>query len=164
VSVRIERIEEGDVRDVAEIDAAAFPQTRSAEEHVREELTRPWTRGWLARDGTYVVGYLLSWHVADELHVLQVAAAPSERRKGIGRALVEHALGYAASAKVRLVLLEVRRSNGAAIALYRRVGFVTSDVRAGYYTDGEDAVEMLVELDPATGSRVSRVDEVELDG
>ncbi len=71
-----------------------------------------------------MVGYLLSWHVADELHILQVAAAPAERRRGIGRALVDEALAYCARERVRLVLLEVRRSNLPAIALYRRVGFV----------------------------------------
>ena len=163
-SVRLARIEDRDVPAIAEIDASAFPQTRPAEEHVREELSRPWTRGWVARDGARVVGYLLSWHVADELHVLQVAAALGDRRRGVGRALVEEALTYAAAERVRLVLLEVRRSNARAIALYRRVGFVSSNVRSGYYADGEDAVEMLVELDPATGSRVSRVDEVALDG
>lgn len=150
---------------VADIDRAAFAQTRPAEEHLREELARPWTKAWVAmgNDEDRVVGYLLSWHVADELHILQVASALGDRRRGIGRALVEQALAYAVSQRVRLVLLEVRRSNGAAIALYRRVGFIGSSVRRGYYSDGEDALEMLLELDPLTGARVPRVDEVELD-
>ena len=172
MSVRVERTRgERDVVAIAEIDAASFPQTPPAdgaarstpEERVREELARPWTRAWVAREDERVVGYLLLWHVADELHILQVATAATHRRKGFGRALVDETLAYAVAEHVRLVLLEVRRSNLAAIALYRRVGFVASHVRRGYYTDGEDAVEMLVELDPATGSRVSRVDEVRLD-
>ena len=163
MKVRFARIEAGDVREVAEIDAASFPQTRPAEEHIREELSRSWTRAWVARDDLRVAGYLLSWHVADELHVLQVATAPSDRRKGVARGLVEKALEFAAAQHVRLVLLEVRTSNAAAIALYRRVGFVATHVRRGYYTDGEDALEMLIELDPVTGRRVSRVDEVGID-
>ena len=163
MKVRVERIAAGDVAEVAEIDAASFPQTRPAEEHIREELSRPWTRAWVARDDLRVAGYLLSWHVADELHVLQVATAVSQRRRGVARSLVEQALDFAAAEHVRLVLLEVRPSNTAAIALYRRVGFVATHVRRGYYTDGEDALEMLIELDPVTGRRVSRVDEVRLD-
>lgn len=163
---RIGWMEARDVGAVAAIDAASFPQTRPAEEHVREELSRPWTRAWVARVAPEdaVVGYLISWHVADELHILQVAAAVTERRKGIGRGLVDEVLAYAARERLRLVLLEVRRSNAAAIALYRRVGFIASNVRRGYYTDGEDAVEMVLELDPATGARVPRLDEVVLDG
>ncbi len=163
MSVRFERMAEGDVAEVAAIDEASFPQTRPAEEHIREELTRPWTRGWVARKGSGVVGYLLSWHVVDELHILQVASAVLHRREGIGRGLVEEALAFSAVERVRLILLEVRRSNAAAIALYRKLGFAASNVRRGYYTDGEDAVEMLLELDPATGARVSRVDEAGID-
>jgi len=181
-SVRIERIEETDVRDVAQIEASTFPVPPprgdapadapllpTPEERVREDLARPWTRGWIARElrdetaEARAVGYLLSWHVVDELHILQVAAAKLDRRKGVGRALVDHALAYAARERVHLVLLEVRRSNVAAIALYRRVGFVANHIRRRYYPDGEDALEMLVELDPATGARVSRADEVALD-
>jgi [ribosomal protein S18]-alanine N-acetyltransferase len=178
--VAIERIEQKDVLEVVAIEASTFPPVRVAaveppaetptfptpEERMREELSRPWTRGWIARDGSAearAVGYMLAWHVVDELHILQVAAAASDRRKGIGRALVDHALAYAARERVRLVLLEVRRSNAAALALYRRVGFVASHVRRGYYSDGEDAVEMLVELDPMTGERLPRADEAGLD-
>jgi ribosomal-protein-alanine N-acetyltransferase len=45
-------------------------------------------------------------------------------------------------------LLEVRRSNDAAIALYRSAGFSENGVRRGYYSDnGEDAALMCVELE-----------------
>lgn len=162
MTVRIELLADGDVPVVAAIDAEAFPQTRPAEEHIREEMSRPWTRAWAAHGDSGVVGYLLSWHVVDELHILQVATEPRERRRGVGRALVERALGFAAAEKVRLVLLEVRRSNVPAIALYRGLGFSAVNVRRGYYANGEDAVEMLVELDSA-GARVPRVDEVKFE-
>ena len=161
MTVRIEVLADGDVPVVAAIDEEAFPQTRPAEEHIREEMSRPWTRAWAAHGDAGVVGYLLSWHVADELHILQVATETRERRRGVGRALVERALAFAVAEKVRLVLLEVRRSNVAAIALYRGLGFSAVNVRRGYYANGEDAVEMLVELDPG-GARVPRVDEVKL--
>jgi ribosomal-protein-alanine N-acetyltransferase len=65
------------------------------------------------------------------------------------RALVAHAR----SARQRLVLLEVRRSNQAAIALYESEGFRTTNVRRGYYADtAEDALEMRITLDPETGA------------
>jgi ribosomal-protein-alanine N-acetyltransferase len=146
------RLEEGDVARVAAIDEEAFRDKRTGEERVREELARPWTRAWVAREAGEVVGYLLAWHVLDELHVLQVATAHARRRRGVGRGLVDTALAYATGARVRLVLLEVRRSNAAALALYRRVGFAEVNVRKGYYTDGEDAVEMQLLLEAASPS------------
>jgi [ribosomal protein S18]-alanine N-acetyltransferase len=41
------------------------------------------------------------------------------------------------------ILLEVRASNAAAIALYEALGFERFNVRKRYYDDGEDGVEMV---------------------
>lgn len=110
------------------------------------------------------MAFLVSWHVADELHVLNVATREDRRRRGIARALMNVVVGYARSHTIKHVLLEVRRSNAAALALYRCVGFFAMGVRARYYPDDEDAVEMVLLLDPATGAIVAHADEVRLDG
>jgi ribosomal-protein-alanine N-acetyltransferase len=149
---RIERMTAADIDAVAAIEVAAFPAYASPDvppPHARwtEELARTWTRAWVARDGGgAVVGFLIAWHVVDELHVLNVATAASFRRKGIGRALVGEALAYGRASDVRIVLLEVRRSNRAALALYQGLGFTELGVRLRYYPDGEDAIEMTLSL------------------
>jgi len=62
------------------------------------------------------------------------------------------------------VLLEVRRSNQAAIRLYRSFGFSVAGLRRAYYSlDGEDALEMVLVLDPETGDIVPGQDEVRLE-
>ena len=135
----------------------------------REELGRAWSRIWVARgalpDPRAPVGFLLGWHVADELHVLDIAALPALRRRGIGRALMSTLLAYAREHKIRVVLLEVRRSNRPAIKLYRAFSFTALGVRKGYYADnGEDAIEMILALDPDTGRRLPSRDEISIDG
>jgi ribosomal-protein-alanine N-acetyltransferase len=106
----------------------------------------------------------LTWLVADELHILNVATDPTYRRRGIGQALVERAIAFARERRVRLVLLEVRRSNLPAIRLYRSFGFCVLGIRRGYYGDnGEDAIEMGLVLDPETGDIVPSRDEVRLE-
>ncbi|MEO7094428.1 MAG: ribosomal protein S18-alanine N-acetyltransferase, partial [Polyangiales bacterium] len=113
------------------------------ERSLREELARPWSRLRAARDeGGTLLGYTLFWHVVDELHLLNVAVAVPCRRRGIGRALLADLLAYARAHEVVRILLEVRASNAAAIALYESLGFERFNVRAAYYSDGEDAVEM----------------------
>jgi [ribosomal protein S18]-alanine N-acetyltransferase len=115
-----------------------------------EELERPWAKIWVVRlePEADPAGFALVWHAADEVHLLDLAVDPSARRRGAGRALVAQVLAYAREVRARLVLLEVRRSNDAAIALYRSAGFSENGVRRGYYSDnGEDAVEMCVELE-----------------
>ncbi len=130
---------------LAEISRAVFAGLSTSP---MEELDKPWGRVWVARDKpadeeTKVVGFLVAWHVVDELHVLHVATAPDVRRRGVGSALVVEAISYAKENAVRLCLLEVRRSNEAAIRLYEKHGFVVENVRPKYYSDNdEDALEM----------------------
>ena len=125
------------------------------------ELTRDIALPWLIRAhaGAPPAGFLLAWGVVDELHLLELASHPEQRRKGFARALLMALLEHARSQHTRLILLEVRRSNVAAIALYESFGFETTGVRRGYYSDtGEDALEMRITLDPVTGEIVPEAD------
>jgi ribosomal-protein-alanine N-acetyltransferase len=114
---------------------------------LREELSRSWARLRAARakDGR-LLGYLLFWHVVDELHLLNVAVAIKARRQGIGRALMNDLIAYGRAHGIVRILLEVRASNAAAIALYAQLGFAKFNVRERYYADGEDAIEMALAL------------------
>lgn len=155
LSVAIDAMTAADLDAALAIDLAAFrPSELDApeddprgvrEKQLTEELARPWARLRVARvDRGIVVGYALFWHVADEVHLLNVAVAPPERRRGVGRALMRDLLDYARRHAVARVLLEVRASNRAAIALYESLAFERVRVRKGYYADGEDAVEMML--------------------
>jgi ribosomal-protein-alanine N-acetyltransferase len=93
------------------------------------------------------VAFCNYWHVADELHILNVAVHPDERRRGHAARLLRHILDEAKQEKVRVVSLEVRVSNHAAAALYQRFGFRAVGVRPKYYAnDGEDALLMDLEM------------------
>ena len=133
---------------------------------VDAELARPFALLWVARPrlGDVPTAFLLAWAVADELHLIHIATHPGSRRRGAARALMSALIDRATKHKSRLVLLEVRRSNRAAIRLYRSVGFSAMGVRRTYYADGEDAVEMMLTLDPMTGAVRPGRDEVELLG
>jgi [ribosomal protein S18]-alanine N-acetyltransferase len=133
---------------------------------VAGELDRDWSHLWIARDGPgdrRVSAFLLAWHVADELHVIDLATRPDRRRRGFARALVDHLLSYARETRARLVLLEVRQSNHAAQSLYRDVGFAAVSVRREYYSGpAEDAIQMQLALDPQTGEPTRLPDEIAL--
>jgi ribosomal-protein-alanine acetyltransferase len=155
--VTIEPMTETDVESALAIDLVSFHPGDIGSDHrdprplrekqLREELARAWARVRVARgEGKDVVGYILFWHVADEIHLLNVAVAPEARRGGVGRALVEDLLSYARAHEAATVLLEVRASNDAAIRLYEQLGFKRFNVRVRYYADDEDGVEMRVDL------------------
>jgi ribosomal-protein-alanine N-acetyltransferase len=158
----VERADEADLAAIEAIARACFGEGGAP---IADELS--WARIWAARlaGGAEPVGFLVGWHVADELHVLNIATLPPLRRRGIARALMDEALRYAAAHAMRIVLLEVRRSNRPAIKLYRGLGFTALGVRPGYYADNdEDAIEMILGLDPATGRILPGRDEIRIDG
>jgi ribosomal-protein-alanine N-acetyltransferase len=151
---------ESDVDSIVAMD----PSAGLRPEQLRTELQRPWARCWVARDDTgRPQAFLTAWHVTDELLVMNLATRSDCRRKGLGRAMMGTAVEYARAHAVHHVFLEVRRSNSAAIGLYRAVGFFAVGVRPRYYADDEDAVEMALDIESTTGAIVRRSDHVALD-
>jgi ribosomal-protein-alanine N-acetyltransferase len=137
-----------DVGRVMEIEKDGFKHPWSRE-LIERELGHAWSHILLACEvgpagEEAVVGYIVFWLVHDEIHVLNVATALEARRRGIGRALMEAAEGAGRARGARLSTLEVRRSNEAAIALYRAIGYRQVGVRPHYYAEeNEDAIVMV---------------------
>ena len=90
-----------------------------------------------------IVGYLCSWLIIDEVHILNLAVHPENRRCGIAQTLLGQTLIQAGQAGACSANLEVRQSNQAAIAVYRKFGFETVTVRSQYYENGEDGLLMV---------------------
>ena len=77
-----------------------------------------------------------------ELAVLRLAVDPVLRRRGVGSRLVAAAVARAeADLGARpSVALELRKGNAAALALYRKLGFLVAGERAGLYSNGDAGV------------------------
>jgi ribosomal-protein-alanine N-acetyltransferase len=144
----IDRSTEAELDTVVEIEQLSFP-VPWARAAFADELARPWARLELLRHAPTgrVLGYCNYWLVADELHILNLAVHPEARRRGHAARLLRHMLEEARRSHARVVTLEVRASNAAAAALYRKLGFREVGVRPKYYAnDGEDALLMDLEL------------------
>lgn len=135
-----------DLPAVMAIQQVAFTNPWSLD-MMSKELTQDWSTVLLIEEtGAHepLRGFAVFWLVADEMHVLNVAVAGEHRRKGLGRMLLEAALAKGRAHQCRIATLEVRRSNGPAIALYGELGFRAVGMRPAYYTDNrEDAVVMI---------------------
>lgn len=81
-----------------------------------------------------------SYHVAD----LGLMVAASHRRRGIGTALLEHAVDWARDAGIRKLELHVFPHNEPAIRLYERVGFEREGYRRNHYRRGTDYVDAVL--------------------
>ncbi|HEX2063932.1 MAG TPA: GNAT family N-acetyltransferase [Acidimicrobiales bacterium] len=134
-----------------------------AEAPVDREMAREWMRVGLSGDETAqrfvaeaageVVGQvkieLARYGVAD----LSMWVAEAWRRRGVGTALVRTALDWAAPSGAHKVALQVWPHNHAALALYRKFGFVEEGLLRRHYPrrSGElwDVVVMGLVLDHA---------------
>jgi [ribosomal protein S18]-alanine N-acetyltransferase len=154
--MRTTSVREATARDlprILEIERFAFPQPWSLESFKRE-LILPFSRIMVvdqvpAESGGQVAGFLCRWLIVDECHILNLAVHPELRRGGIGQVLMVEALNEAKAKDIRMVTLEVRRSNVAARSLYRKLNFEERRLRSNYYGPGEDAIVMELALGPA---------------
>jgi ribosomal-protein-alanine N-acetyltransferase len=123
-------------------------------------FSTPWRRhtfeGLLRRDDAdligatvegELVGYAISWTILDQAELGNVAVSPGARGKGVGRMLVEAALGRVRRRGARECFLEVRESNLGARRLYETLGFTAIGRRRRYYSSPvEDALVMRIGL------------------
>ena len=81
-----------------------------------------------------------SYHVAD----LGLMVVASHRRRGVGRALLQRAVEWAAESRVRKLELHVFPHNAPAIALYESFGFVREGYRRDHYRRGTGYVDAIL--------------------
>lgn len=96
------------------------------------------------RDGA-VAGFILCRLISSESEVLTCAVHPAVRRQGVGRRLIEAALGELRRLGGEKVFLEVAEDALPARALYQRAGFCPVGRRRRYYARASgDPVDALV--------------------
>ena len=130
-----------DLASVAAIERTAFSDPWSLRSF-REALDSASVYFACARsDAGSVLGYVVAWFVADQGEIANIAVAPDQRGRGVGRALLDAALGEAAARGIGAVYLEVRDSNQRARELYASRGFEEIGRRRRYYRRPvEDAI------------------------
>ena len=140
-----------DMPAVMALEKQAFKNPWSAE-LLQRELQHEWSTILLVEEerkegGPLLLGLAIFWIVHDEVHVLNVATAPEHRRRGVARAVMDEVLARGKARRCTLATLEVRRSNEAALQLYRSLGFRPVGIRPNYYVDeGEDAIVMVLDF------------------
>jgi len=102
-----------------------------------------------------IVGYILA-KMEEELeegeephgHVTSISVLRSYRRQGLAKKLmIQSQEAMATVYKAAYVSLHVRKSNRAALGLYRdTLGFKVDKIESKYYNDGEDAYAMRMVL------------------
>ena len=90
-------------------------------------------------DSTVLWAYCILYPAVDELHLLNITVAPKLLGLGIGTRIMEVIEGVAAAQNMPRILLEVRPSNLAALALYKKLGYEQIGLRKAYYPGDTDS-------------------------
>ena len=134
-----------------------LPQSQRIEQ---QSFSAPWTEAMLriqlqpdshvfltAETAEGVVGYVGMMYVLDEGYISNVAVRPDCRRQGVAQALLTALEARARALLLSFVTLEVRESNGPALALYEKCGYRIVGRRKNYYEKPtEDALLMTLTL------------------
>lgn len=146
-NLAIRKMEPGDVEAVYQLDQRSFSTPWPKKSFVFEVEENKASRNWVAEleeDGEKrIVGMIVCWLLVEQVHIATLAVEEELRRQGIATSLVCIALTSLLGEGAESGTLEVRATNAAAQALYRRFGFQLVGRRPGYYKDtGEDAILM----------------------
>lgn len=139
--VRLRAMREDDLDAVLAIERDCFPSPWSRENFLYEIRHNRAAANWILEQEREILGYACVWFLGPELKINNLAIRGERRRQGLGEGLLRALLDKARELGCRTAQLEVRPSNRAALALYRKHGFIEVGRRKNYYrAEGEDAI------------------------
>ncbi|MBB5216726.1 tRNA (adenosine(37)-N6)-threonylcarbamoyltransferase complex dimerization subunit type 1 TsaB [Parapusillimonas granuli] len=129
--VRIEPMLPEHLDDVAEIESLvqSFPWSRR---NFQDGLEAGYA-AYVARREGRTLGFYMSLYAPDVAHLLVIAVAPGEQKKGVGGRLLRHCEAEARAKRLPAIILEVRPSNRNALAFYQHEGYRQLATRRNYY-------------------------------
>ena len=154
VSVTIRIAEPGDARAIAEMSrdyiesglgwrydpAHILRAMRRRESVVLAASERP---TYVAGARPAIAGFSIMDFGDERAHLVLLAVQPLQRRRGIGRRMVDWLMESALAAGMASVHLELRADNEAARRFYRALGFSETVLMPRYYNGREAAMRML---------------------
>jgi ribosomal-protein-alanine N-acetyltransferase len=94
-----------------------------------------------------ICGFVIARVAGGDCELENIFVAPQNQHRGLGSQLIRALVAAAGHHDATRIFLEVRGSNAAARALYKKCGFAIAGHRAAYYIDPvEDAVLYALQL------------------
>lgn len=129
---------------IVEIEHEVFTHPWTAEMFRQEVADIQLSRSFVLLVEGRVTGYIVSWFLQDEVHLLNIAVTRARHRGGLGRKMLRHLIDTATRERKEVISLEVRESNESAIAMYSSMGFVPVGIRREYYQDDKESALLMV--------------------
>lgn len=113
---------------------------------VLRAIRRPDVNVAVAGESGALAGFGIMAYAEDSAHLLLFSVRPSERRKGVGRALLTWLERVALDAGIQRIGLECRRDNAPGRNFYAEHGYHELMISKGYYRGVVDAIRLEKQL------------------
>ena len=141
-------MEESDLEVVMYLENTCFIAPWGLKELNYEINDNPVSNLWVIESSMYgVAGFVDYWITFDSATICQICINPVFRKKGLASQMMSELIKDCKANKVRNITLEVREHNEPAIRLYERFGFKKILLKEKYYTNGDNAIYMVKEME-----------------
>lgn len=140
--VEIVLAEEQDAKDIYEIENNSISVNTMSYDDIMTGLTNKEYSTIKVVFNDEIVGYMML-QFTDEACVMSVAVKKEYRNLGLASRMFDKAYEIMREKDINAISLEVKYDNITAYNLYSKLGFETRRVRKGYYSDGQDCLEMV---------------------
>lgn len=129
---QVEMLKSYDLPGVAALHSICFEESWHTE-LLGKILSVPGTFGLFCRTCGKISGFIICRTSEQEGEILSLAVAPTVRRNGLARALLDATKAHAMTKEIEALFLEVAEDNMAARRLYENSGFEIVGHRLHYY-------------------------------
>ena len=141
-------MEESDLEVVMYLENTCFIAPWGLKELNYEINDNPVSNLWVIESSMYgVAGFVDYWITFDSATICQICVNPVFRKRGLGAQMMSEVIKDCKANKVRNITLEVREHNESAIRLYEKFNFKKILIKENYYTNGDNAIYMIREME-----------------
>ena len=147
----IELMKIEDLDQVMEIENSCFADPWPRKHFMDEIKNTELCKLFVEKENDEIISVGSMWLMFENCDIVNLAVKPSFQKMGYGQKMLDHLINEAKENGCEFVHLEVRYNNEPAINLYRKNGFTNVRTRKSYYSNGDDAFDMIrnIEIPPA---------------
>lgn len=138
--IKIEKMTMNDFEKIKENLQSDFDEFWTAN-ILKSELESDLSNYIVAKIDNNIVGFAGVIILPDDVEITNIVTKKSERKKGIGKSLLDKLIEIAFELS-KDISLEVNEKNNAAINLYEKAGFERVGIRKKYYNGCDNAIIM----------------------
>jgi len=128
------------------------------------EFQKTGSNFWVLTDDetdNIVYAYVVFSFPSEQAHIQSVAVKKEFRRQGYAVLLLRAVINYVLRKGGDSIVLEVRKNNIAALALYQQLGFVVIHTIRAFYKDGEDAYSLIFRFNRSKAGPIDNDEDTE---